>query len=212
MLEVRDCFKNVSIGRKEIGGLKVYHIINHPMKDVHENVDLIWCDIYDRGGLLIHHYDIEGGEKCPIEADRHCIYTAGLGDDDNFGKVVVRTKYYYDFEIPDTPKNIAQNEPEMAFSLKINDKIDKVYGTLENNDLNGILTTFEGSNLGWVETPYITPTIAFSVDNSDGTYSYSWANDNEWGVSTGPVQPSSLLWSTEDIATLREIIDEHRNN
>ena len=174
------------------------------MKDVHQNVDLIWCEIYDRCGLLIHHYDIEGGEKCPIEADRHCIYTAGLGDDDNFGKVIVRTKYYYDFEIPDTPKNIAQNEPEMAFSLKINDKIDKVYGELENNDLNGILTNFEG----WT----IAPTATISVDNNEGTYSYSWADDNTWGVSTGPVQPSSFLWSTEDIATLREIIDEHRNN
>lgn len=199
MLEVRDCFKNVSIGRKEIGGLKVYHIVNHPIKDVHENVDLIWCEVYDRGGLLIHHYDIAGGEKCPIEADRHCIYTAGLGDDDNFGKVVVRTKYYYDFEIPDIPKNIAQNEPEMAFSLKINDKIDKVYGELENNDLNGILTVFEGPEVGLVDTSYL-----------DNLNTWTTADDSRQWYTDSFGLPG--YWSDEEIATLRRVLDEHRDN
>lgn len=203
MIEVRDCYKNVKLHKKNIG-LFPYHIINHPIKDVHDEVEIIYVDIYTDAGR--HHY-----EKCQlgdmIEADKHCIYVKG---DTCEGRPIldmtVRTKYYYDFEVPDSTENIPLNEAQMG--LKLNEKAfnNTISISLENNDLNGILSVCDSPNnlTAWT-----------TVDTENGTFEYSRPTDTSWTirpVATGPVQPSSMLWSDADIAELRQIIEEYRNN
>lgn len=210
MIEVRDCYKNVKLHKKNIG-LFPYYIHNHPLKDVHDEVEIVYADIYTDDGERYHYEKCQLGDM--IEADKHCIYVKG---DTCEGRpildIVVRTKYYYDFEVPDSTENIPQNEAQIGLKLNEIPNCVSLAESLENNDLNGILSVYEGANLGWIETPYIAPTATISVDNSEGTYSYSWADENEWGVSTGPIQPSYTIWSDADIAELRQIIEEHRNN
>ena len=162
MIEVRDCYKNIKLHKKSIG-LCPYHIRNHPIKDVHEDVEIIYADIYTDAGR--YHF-----EKCQlgdiVEADKHCVYVRG---DTYEGRPIldmtVRTKYFYDFESPDSTENIPLNEAQMP--LKLNEKAfnNDIPISLENNDLNGILSVCDNQNLGWIDNSYLdTLTIRTTAD------------------------------------------------
>ena len=177
MIEVRDCYKNVKLRKKNIG-LFPYYIHNHPIKDVHEKVEIIYVDFYTEDGFYYHFEHDEIGNV--IEADKYCIYVKG----DAFeGKPItdmtVRTKYFYNFEVPDPIENMPLDRAQMGLKLNKSDVCDKVYGELENNALNGILRSYDDLRHLDAQAHQIEPTATISVDTSDGTYSYSWVNNNE---------------------------------